>query len=408
MTTASQEQRGISHGPVPVIIQSDVAHLQQSDPQASKSKGKEPAREEDDPYQMQVDRITTRQDAEDGDFTTQQCEPEAETPYEFDVHPDERDAIMLYAPGPSTRPAPIRRAPGEIAVNLGPTAQSAPLVTPNKRSPPEKLGKTPIDRTRNQRYEDCSLQTRSERDAFIELINRYWDNPRLFWPERLAPRAEMSVPNGPAKKIKVSEALEPKDVSTKMLAAIAGLSSITKNDVKGAHKIIKRAVDKRVKRSKEPEKLLPKDVDEAYKMVLRRNRRASDRQAETEASSSSDEAVAPPSPSHQPHDETAVESSAVVVDDMPSLFGAGTPSGHSETAPTIPSRSTSPDILYVATHPKPRSQPRVHDSTKYWMSSPAECEWSEVAEELQQLYIMKAKHARANGKNVVVNLGMSH
>ncbi|KAK5126313.1 hypothetical protein LTR85_010549 [Meristemomyces frigidus] len=408
MVTASQEERGISHGQL-AVVESNVVQLPKDRPQAPWSKGKEPAREEDqDPYQIDADRTEERRDAEDAD-----------------------------APGPSTRPAPKRRAPDESPVDVDHGAPPAPVVAPNKKATKQKQRKTPIKRTRNQRWEDCSPQVRRERDSLIEEINRNWDKPRLFWPEHLKPRAAIIMANGPAMKTKVSEALEPRDVSTKLLTAIASLSSITRSNVNEAHKAMKRAVDKRIRKSKEPEKLLPEDVDEAYKLtktsINKRIRRASNTQTEAGAVAA-DVMQSVASPSRQLQDEMAVAlgsglqgetattpdaimqdaemattSDAHMQDETATLSDAMTLDGRSETAHSARSPSPSPEVEYIYTHPKPKSPPHVNESTSTMqLIVPADSEWSEIEHELQQLFIMRAKYARTNGKNLVISLGQSN
>ncbi|TKA32173.1 hypothetical protein B0A50_01421 [Salinomyces thailandicus] len=89
--------------------------------------------------------------------------------------------------------------------------------------------------------------------------------PALFWPEHLVPRGYTFVESTRGKKrAKVdSRPLQPRDVSSNLLAAVKRLSSETIDRPTLAHQKMANAYTLRIKRSGGPERLMTQDVDSA-------------------------------------------------------------------------------------------------------------------------------------------------
>lgn len=410
MITLSQEQKGVTHGTAP-IIQSDVAsgHQTASDtraPRAIGTKGKERAQEKD-PYQLQADRVHRRRSLEDLNYQPPPDSQEVETPYSMDIDGTPEIATQEIAslmqdvqPNLSSRFAEKRPAPAEAGpstpakraqIVVLPTpaesVQAAALTTPASNLRQKVINrsarKTPTVRTphgiRNQDYDNCDAETQAERDDHIRVTNNNWDNPPSFWPDHLSPKKEVTVDNGPGRNgMRTLVPRQPKDVSTNLLKPIERLSGVTKNDIATAFQLMTKAVRKRVRRTKQQEKLLPEDVEQAIKMTDRRARGSVTQ-----------------SPLRQSQDEMEADFTAVALEKQEQQVQQASP----------PPSSPEPEIISERVVPKV-SAARADLSVN--ITVPAGFEWQDVAELFQQQFtMMMMKDAKANSKGIMISFGPS-
>ena len=114
-------------------------------------------------------------------------------------------------------------------------------------------------RNHNKRYDNCSKETKKQRDELIERIDANWQVSYEQWmPSSLMPSFS---PN----KGKTRQTLQPRDWSLPLLKALYYFSEMTKNDQKKAFKALRDVVSSKDLSGGGPQQLRESDVQCAMK-----------------------------------------------------------------------------------------------------------------------------------------------
>lgn len=462
MVTASQEQRGISHGPATNLSAVDSrdalpksSRRQGSQPQHEVDRSVEQVRSQtlekdgvqrsqtlgrediwqampDDPYQTRVNRIERVQEEEDHDYQPSQENAQREPFHNLNQRAVEQEEIEhlqgeVARMGPSSRRSPKRVREEVDAVDETSVATADPAGPElDPKRPSKKIAKLQQPRTpsgrcsagvRHQAYEAISAQTRAERDAIIDRINRNWQNPPLFWPRELTPRGEVCIQHGPGDRpVKLEAALKPHDVSSKLLAAVERLSSETVGEWRSAQQLMSKAYYQRVKSTVGPTKLLPQDLDKAIELVKEEARHLFAGPSHNEGRRT-ECTVSALSGSASHHGEemmdidrnrkiSAPQQVELVEYAAPGLTRARPPNVEAPLQERRDSARTSPDLEFISENPVKLSSSANGPTWSATFSTP--CAWNEASPELEDLYCLMAKKAQASGKKLVVSFGLAH
>lgn len=420
MVTASQQERGISHGSQRLVgsdvsTSSDESEAEQHRPDKGKAPAVEPER---DPYQESADRANARLEDDDPDYAG----PSQDTPTPYDIPVPPEEIAYLSNAATLERSQTLGREDAHQVTFASTSAAAGQQRTPVSAT---KRAKRPYG-IKHPEYDSLPSDAKRERDECIETIKANWPD-ELPWPEVYAPKRGLVL-------------LDPKDVSTRLLDPIARLSISTAGDAVRAHRAMRLAVDNRLARKddymEQPEKLLPVDVEEAIescKKPAKRSRRSEPPLAQRSVGEGQSpkrrrRSAGPPVQDAEPTEPDLQEPEAGPAPREKSVTVVpGSPQSPSdqlndemeglvagadvEEGPAVVSTERERSYAQTSGDPVPATcEQQLKDSSTGRLSwvVPSDVDWSPfMARRLEDLYAIAAGDGRAMGKDVVVSFSLS-